>query len=87
MTRTNNTLQDIANLLLEHSVEHREDLLLEELDRATIYYHNCWEIINEVRPTSFMVEGIGDYATGPDSLAWAILYERFMAEFGILLDN
>ena len=82
----NNTLQDIATLLLEHSVEHREELLFEELDRATMYYHACWAILDEERPTSFFIDGIGQHATGPDNLAWSILYDRFMLEYGILLD-
>jgi len=87
MTRTNNTLQDIANLLLEHSVEHREDLLIEELNRVTIYRSNCWDIINELRPSSFYCSRIGEANTSPEALAWSILYDRFLNEYGILLDN
>jgi len=87
MTRTNNTLQDIANLLLEHPVEQREDLLHEELDRVTIYRYNCWEILNEIQPQHFELEGLGTTATTPEQLTWWCLYERFMNEFGILLDN
>lgn len=82
-----NTLQDIATLLLEHPVDQREDLLFEELDRATMYYHACWAILDEERPTSFLIEGIGEHATGPDQLAWSILYDRFITDYGILLDN
>lgn len=81
-----NTLQDIATLLLEHSVELREELLFEELERATIYTHNCWEILNEERPSDFLIEELGEYPKTPAQLAWWILYERFSIEYGILLE-
>jgi hypothetical protein len=83
----NNTLQDIATLLLEHPVNQREDLLFEELERAVIYTSNCWDIINEYRPSDFYDDEIGEFFATPEQLAWKILHDRFMTDYGILLDN
>lgn len=78
-------LEDIANLLLEHEQEHREDILYEELDRACIYTHNVWEILNEERPINFYNEVTGDYCETPYQLAYSILYEKFMDEYATLI--
>jgi hypothetical protein len=78
-------LQDIANLLLEHEQEQREQILFEELDRACIYRSNCWDIINEERPIDFYNDTTGENATTPEQLAWAILYEKFMDEYSTLI--
>ena len=79
-------LEDIANLLLEFEQENREDILFEELNRATIYTSNCWDIINEARPFSFFNYTIGKHVTSPEQLAWAILYERFLNDYSTLID-
>jgi hypothetical protein len=78
-------LEDIANLLLEHEQEQRETILFEELYRLGLYRYNCWDIINEARPVNFYNEEIGDYAQTPEQLAWAILYNRFMANYSTLI--
>jgi hypothetical protein len=80
------TLNEIAELLLKHSIDVREDLLFEELNRATIYSANCWDIINEVRPRNFFCPLLGEANTTPEQLAWSILYERFIDDYGILLE-
>jgi hypothetical protein len=82
---TRELLEDIANLLLEHEQEQREDLLFEELDRACIYRSNCWDIINEVRPVDFYNDTTGEHATSPEQLAWSILYERFLNDYSTLI--
>jgi hypothetical protein len=79
-------LEDIANLLLEHEQEQREDILHQELDRATIYRSNCWDIINEVRPVDFYNNQTGDVNTTPEALAWLILYNQFLNEYSTLID-
>jgi hypothetical protein len=81
-----NTLQDIATLLLEHPVNTREHLLFEELERAVIYTSNCWDIINDDRPSDFYDEEMGEFLNTPEQLAWKILYDRFMNDYGILLE-
>lgn len=78
-------LEDIANLLLEHEQEQREDILFEELYRLSIYRYNCWDIINEARPVNFYNEEIGEYSKTPEQLAWAILYAKFMEEYSTLI--
>lgn len=78
-------LEDIANLLLEHEQEQREDILFEELDRACIYTTNCWDIIREERPSDFVMEYLGEYAKTPAQLAYSILYAKFMDEYSTLI--
>jgi hypothetical protein len=82
---TRELLEDIANLLLEHEQEQRETILFEELERLCIYRSNCWDIINEERPTDFFIEEIGKYAYKPEMLAWNILYNRFMTDYSTLI--
>ena len=79
-------LEDIANLLLEHDKEQREDILYEELNRVTIYRALCWDIINEVRPTDFYCPLLREANTTPQALAWSILYDRFINEYSTLID-
>lgn len=78
-------LEDIAELLLEHEQEQREDILFEELDRACIYTHNVWDILNEERPINFYNEETGEPCNNPYQLAWAILYAKFMDEYSTLI--
>lgn len=78
-------LEDIATLLLEHEQEQRENILFEELDRACIYTHNVWEILNEERPINFFNEVTGEYCETPYQLAWVVLYEKFMNEYSTLI--
>ena len=85
MTQTNNILQDIAALLLEHSPEMREDILHEELDRVTIYRSNCWAILCEIQHSTFELADLGTTAKTPEELTWWLLYQRFITEYGILL--
>lgn len=85
MTKTNNTLQDIASLLLEHSIDQREQLLFEELDRVTIYRSNCWEILAEIQPTDFACNMSGGWHKTPEHLVWSLLHDRFITDYGILL--
>ena len=80
-----NTLQDIATLLLAHSVELREQLLHEELDRVTIYRSHCWDILTELQPTNFDCPMTGGWARNPEQLVWGHLYELFYEQYGILL--
>jgi len=78
-------LEDIANLLLEHEQDQREDILFEELDRACIYTHNVWEILNEERPINFFNDATGEHCETPYQLAWVVLYEKFMEDYSTLI--
>lgn len=79
-------LEDIAQTLLEFEQQDRGDILIEELNRLTIYTYNCWEIINEVRPSSFYCPLLGEANTTPEQLAWSILYDKFLNEYSTLID-
>lgn len=83
---TRELLEDIANLLLEHEQEQREEILFEELNRATIYRASCWDIINEARPVSFYCPLLGEANTTPEALAWSILYNQFLNDYSTLID-
>jgi len=79
-------LEDIANLLLHHEQENREDILYEELNRVLMYKANCWDIINEARPLNFYCPLLGEFNKTPEQLAWTILYNQFLNDYSTLID-
>ena len=82
---TREILEDIANLLLEHEQEQREDILFQEIDRACIYTYACWDIIGEECPSDFYIDDLGEYAQNPAQLAYSILYAKFMEEYSTII--
>lgn len=71
------TLEEIKETLLQYNKEEREQILHEEIDRETIYYNDCFNIVNDARPVSFYNEITGEYCKDINELAWYILYAAF----------
>lgn len=85
METINRLTEEIATTLNSYSIEDREQILYEELDRAVIYYSTQNQIIYEHGPTSYFIGELGEYAKTPEELAWWILYTRFYDRFTDLM--
>lgn len=67
----------------DQSTNHLEEVLIQEIDNALIYYYTQWDILNEARPSTFELEQLGELARSPQELAFDILYSRYMEFYGI----
>ena len=67
----------------DQSTNHLEEVLIQEIDNALIYYFTQWDILNEARPSTFELEQLGELARSPQELAFDILYSKYMEFYGI----